>query len=229
MTFWRCSDVTFASLVRWKLCDYPRPVLVIEVTLRDIDKTLQWRHNERLKSPTSAVFAQLLVQAQIKENVKALRHWPLCGEFIGDRRIPRTKASNMEIVSIWWRHHECATKLFCISPVWNVCVYSSDDACGISSNLAKAQVKKHLMIYFFYNYMSDTYTHVLGRTEMLANFFVSGMSLVRMTHKNSQKQCHCYNTYSWQTVTWISSILIFRGMMWSYPFDFTGNDHMPTT
>ena len=36
-------------------------------------------------------FAQLLLQAQIKENMKAPRHWPLCGEFTGDRWIPRTK------------------------------------------------------------------------------------------------------------------------------------------
>ena len=30
-------------------------------------------------------------QAQIKENIKAPRHWPLCREFTGDRWIPRTK------------------------------------------------------------------------------------------------------------------------------------------
>ena len=32
-----------------------------------------------------------IVQAQIKENSKALRHWPLWGEFTGDRWIPPTK------------------------------------------------------------------------------------------------------------------------------------------
>ena len=42
---------------------------------------------------------------QIKENIKALRHWPLCGEFTDDRWIPRTRASNVENVSIWWRRH----------------------------------------------------------------------------------------------------------------------------
>ena len=31
------------------------------------------------------------IQAQFKENIKAPRHCPLCGEFIGDRLIPRTK------------------------------------------------------------------------------------------------------------------------------------------
>ena len=39
-------------------------------------------------------FLQLL--AQIKENIKAPRHWPLCWEF--------TKFSNAENVSIWWLH-----------------------------------------------------------------------------------------------------------------------------
>ena len=41
---------------------------------------MQWR----LKSPASPLFAQLTVQALIKENITAPRHWPLCGEFIGD-------------------------------------------------------------------------------------------------------------------------------------------------
>ena len=31
------------------------------------------------------------VQAQIEENIKAPRHWPLWGESTGDRWIPRTK------------------------------------------------------------------------------------------------------------------------------------------
>ena len=30
------------------------------------------------------------IQTQIKENTKAPRRWPLCGEFTGDRGIPRT-------------------------------------------------------------------------------------------------------------------------------------------
>ena len=31
------------------------------------------------------------ILAQINENIKASCHWPLCGEFTGDRWIPRTK------------------------------------------------------------------------------------------------------------------------------------------
>ena len=54
-----------------------------------------------LKSPASWLFNQLFVQVQIKENIKALRHWPLWGEFTGDR----WRASNEEVFSVWWRHH----------------------------------------------------------------------------------------------------------------------------
>ena len=41
---------------------------------------------------------------QIKENIKAPRHWPLCGGFTGE--FPAQRASNTENVSIWWRHHD---------------------------------------------------------------------------------------------------------------------------
>ena len=32
----------------------------------------------------------IVIQTQIKENIKAPRHWPLCGEVTGDRWIPHT-------------------------------------------------------------------------------------------------------------------------------------------
>ena len=57
----------------------------------------------RLKSPASRLFTQSFIQMQLKENIKAPRHWPLCGEFIG--KFPAQKASHAEDVSIWWRHH----------------------------------------------------------------------------------------------------------------------------
>ena len=45
-----------------------------------------------------------LFKVQIEENMKAPRHWPLCGEFTGE--FPAQTASNAENVSIWWRHHD---------------------------------------------------------------------------------------------------------------------------
>ena len=56
--------------------------------------TLQWRHNERIgvsnHQPHDCLLNRLF-KAQIEENIKAPRHWPLCGEFASDRWIPRTK------------------------------------------------------------------------------------------------------------------------------------------
>ena len=43
--------------------------------------------------------------AQIKENTKAPRHWPLCGEFTGTGEFPAQMSSNTENASIWWRYH----------------------------------------------------------------------------------------------------------------------------
>ena len=43
------------------------------------------------ESPASRVFTQLFIEAQIKENIKAPRHWSLWGESTGDQWILRTK------------------------------------------------------------------------------------------------------------------------------------------
>ena len=47
---------------------------------------------------------RLILKIQIKENTKAPRHWPLCGEFTGTGEFPAQMASYAEKVSIWWRH-----------------------------------------------------------------------------------------------------------------------------
>ena len=54
--------------------------------IETITVTSQWARR-RLNSPASWLFAQPFVQAQIKENIKAPRHWPLWGESTGDRWI----------------------------------------------------------------------------------------------------------------------------------------------
>ena len=46
------------------------------------------------QSPASPLFTQPFIQAQMKENIKAPRHWPLCAELF-----PAQKASNVENVS----------------------------------------------------------------------------------------------------------------------------------
>ena len=49
-----------------------------------------WCSRWRLKSPASRLFTYSFIQVQIKENINAPRHWPLRGEFTGDRWIPCT-------------------------------------------------------------------------------------------------------------------------------------------
>ena len=44
-----------------------------------------------MSAMASRLFAQLFVQAEIKENIKALHHWPLWGESTGARKISLKK------------------------------------------------------------------------------------------------------------------------------------------
>ena len=56
--------------------------------------SLQWYHTERdgvSNHQPHDCLLNCLFKAQIKENIKALCHWPLCGEFTGHRWIPCTK------------------------------------------------------------------------------------------------------------------------------------------
>ena len=52
---------------------------------------LQLRHNEGDGVSNNRRLDQPFVQAQIKEDIKVPRHWPLCGEITGDRWITQTK------------------------------------------------------------------------------------------------------------------------------------------
>ena len=60
--------------------------------------TQSWpRYNHIIMSAMPSQITSLTIvysiisQVQIKENIKAPLHWPLCGEFISDQWIPRTK------------------------------------------------------------------------------------------------------------------------------------------
>ena len=76
--------------------------LIINMVLRQTP--LQRRHNGHdsvsRHQPHDCLRNRLF--RQIKENIKAPRHWPLCGKFT---EVPAQMASNAEKVSIWWRHH----------------------------------------------------------------------------------------------------------------------------
>ena len=66
------------------VCAIPLPGPYPAQVIISITMTSQWAWL-RLKSPASPLFTQPFTRAQIKENIKVPRHWPLCGEFTGDR------------------------------------------------------------------------------------------------------------------------------------------------
>ena len=70
--------------------------------------SLQWRHNGHVSvsnhQPHDCLLSRLF-RPRSKENIKAPRHWPLCGEFTGTGEFPTQIASYTENVSIWWHHH----------------------------------------------------------------------------------------------------------------------------
>ena len=62
-----------------------------------ITLAVQWSR-WRLKSPVSRLFAQPFVQAEIKENIKAPRHWSLWGNSRVIGEFPAQSASNAEML-----------------------------------------------------------------------------------------------------------------------------------
>ena len=62
------------------------------------------------------VYSTVYSGADQEENIKAPRHWPLCGEVTVTGEFPTQRASNAENVSVWWRHHEFQK----YSPGWHV-------------------------------------------------------------------------------------------------------------
>ena len=79
---------------------------------KGLEYSLQWRHNGRAgisnHQPNDCLLNRY--SGMNKKNIKAPRHWPLCGEFTGTGEFAAQRASNPENVSIWRRHH---VPLFC--------------------------------------------------------------------------------------------------------------------
>ena len=60
----------------------------------------------------SRLFTQPFVQAQIKENIKTLRHWPLWVEFTGDQLIPLTKGNVLPSCQFWFPNDNWLVSLY---------------------------------------------------------------------------------------------------------------------
>ena len=87
---------------------------------------------------TSRLFTQAFIQTQIKENIKAPRHWPLCGEFTGDRWIPRTndqlRGKCFRLMTSWW----------------TIAIFHSDRVCSESHLYTET-----IWIHLFYTHIAD--------------------------------------------------------------------------
>ena len=72
-----------------------------QYSLKFGNKLLLWRHNGRgsvsIKSPAPRLFTQPFIQARIKQNIKAPRHWPLCGEITRTGEFPAQRAIYAEM------------------------------------------------------------------------------------------------------------------------------------
>ena len=85
-----------------------------------------WWARWRLRSPALRLLIQPFIQAQIKENTKAPRHWLCEGNSPGTGEFPAQMASNAESASIEWRHHSSSLR----SPIlefWRHQVLSRND------------------------------------------------------------------------------------------------------
>ena len=93
----RWSYVFLALTHRCVLMNWAKMQWLIFCTVRHVKHCWSYHHYSdvtmgrwRLESPASRLLTQPFIQGQMKENIKAPRHWPLFGEFTGDRWIPRT-------------------------------------------------------------------------------------------------------------------------------------------
>ena len=73
--------------------------------------TSGWHYSDVIVGAMASQITNLkIVYLTVYSGVDQIKHessaqWPLCGEFTGERGIPRKNASNEENVSIWWRLH----------------------------------------------------------------------------------------------------------------------------
>ena len=104
-----------------------------------ITVTSQWAP-WRPKSLASRLFAKPFVQAHIKQNIKALRHWTLWGGSTGDQRTPVTRKCLLSSSRIIKNKHQWNTKCVCIWQfrLQNVVHFVRASLCQFQAVLASA-------------------------------------------------------------------------------------------
>ena len=81
------------TVTGWFSSQWATNVDSVSMSWHNYGYSLQWRHNGcngvSHNQPHDCLLNRLY-RRRSKKNIKAPRHWPLCGEFTGDRWIPRT-------------------------------------------------------------------------------------------------------------------------------------------
>ena len=120
----------------------------------------------------------------MKENAKALRHWPLCGEFNGDRWIPAQMASNAKNVSICWCHHE---------NLW-LCSYVT------RSDWAEYSLLVGMICFYwclYTMYQANTHDILLSRISLIETVKYSGCiySYMHLLQESVWMNVYCFHNY----------------------------------
>ena len=85
------SPVTHKGPVTRKMFPFDDVIMACDVCNGDWCKSQKVFFSQSMLWYDSRLFTQLFIQAQMRENIEAPRHWTSCGEFTGDRWIPRTR------------------------------------------------------------------------------------------------------------------------------------------
>ena len=103
LSYWERSDLVILEMAARMAWPIVKESMISEIK---ISRTLQWRHNERDGVSNHRRLDCLhnrFFQAQIKENIKAPRHWPLWGDFTGEfpAKGPVTRKKSHLMTSSW--------------------------------------------------------------------------------------------------------------------------------
>ena len=132
--------------------------------------TLQWRYNEHNGVSNLQPHLCLLkcfFQEQIKVNIKALRHWPLCGEFTSHQWIPRTNGQWHRkcfhlMMSLWTKG---TLNIICGFVVWD-CTPLPDCPTLLSVRTSAGADRRwwvYIYIYIYVPHVHDTGTWSVER------------------------------------------------------------------
>ena len=133
------QNICFNSLSSWLISiEFDNYVLSdVSFFIVEFITVTPWWARLSVKSPESRVFTQPFVQAQIKENIKALRHWRLWGAFTGDpvksphkgpvtRKCVHLMTSSCDVVNVTIRKpnngriNACKTYMCTIMLLWDI-------------------------------------------------------------------------------------------------------------